>query len=163
MLFDPELRKWDEAEAAEFDPPFCVRVCEGVYAAWALDILTVDDVAPVDVYLTRVGDGEHFLEFREFLARFPTGPLGELLPLYGVCDDPNQLMSHPVFSWAQSSDLKIVFGVYPIRKSDQPPQCGWRWEKWGEYIGVRERRADYLYDEPEIDVVWVFQAYCKVE
>lgn len=36
---------------------------------------------------------------------------------------------------------------------------GWRWEKWGPYIGTQRSVADYLHDEPDIDYVYTFHVY----
>jgi len=43
----------------------------------------------------------------------------------------------------------ISFEVF--KKSEEPPSSGWRWCRWGEYIGTQEPKADYLYDEPFIE------------
>lgn len=53
-------------------------------------------------------------------------------------------------------EIEYVVKVTPILKSHEPKEYGWRWEKWGEYIGTRESKAEYLYDEPEIETIFVF-------
>ncbi|MNC81295.1 hypothetical protein D3C75_1343800 [compost metagenome] len=56
-------------------------------------------------------------------------------------------------------ERKFVVSLAEIRKDEQPEQWGWRWEKWGEYIGTQNSQADYLYDEPEIERVFVYHIY----
>lgn len=36
---------------------------------------------------------------------------------------------------------------------------GWRWHKWGEYIGAHESQCEYLDDEEGIDHVYCFHIY----
>jgi hypothetical protein len=45
-----------------------------------------------------------------------------------------------------------------ISKSDEPAEGGWRWHKWGPYIGDKKPTREYLVNEPEIDAVYVFEA-----
>jgi hypothetical protein len=74
---------------------------------------------------------------------------------YGVCDSPEQVLA----KWPQlATDPRrfvVLFGE--IRKEDQPEQGGWRWHKWGEYIGTKEPQYEYLADEEDIDSVLIFQ------
>lgn len=73
---------------------------------------------------------------------------------FGVCDDPKQITE----KWPEllTSARRFMIGVTPIYRKDQPADGGWRWHKWGEYIGIKTPQHEYLYDEKEIDVVWVF-------
>lgn len=50
-----------------------------------------------------------------------------------------------------------LLGVFftPMVRAEQSPEGGWRWHKWGEYIGDHTPTAEYLYDEPEIERVYV--------
>jgi hypothetical protein len=73
---------------------------------------------------------------------------------YGVCDNADQIKRH--YPEVMESDRKFVICMVPIFKHHQPPRDGWRWEKWGEYIGDLVPQCGYLYDEPEIEVVFVF-------
>lgn len=43
-----------------------------------------------------------------------------------------------------------------LLKSEESSDGGWRWHKWGEYIGTHKPQCEYLHDEPEIEEVWVF-------
>jgi len=76
---------------------------------------------------------------------------------YGIADNVEQIKQY--YQDQINSDAKIVINLTEIRKDNQPENGGWRWEKWGKYIGTRESKADYIYDEPEIDSVYVFHVY----
>lgn len=86
--------------------------------------------------------------------------LGEFGP-YGVCDSPEQFMEKMGAILANSQRRFVVSFVH-LHKSDQSPKGGWRWHKWGEYIGNQSPRCEYLYDEPEISEVWTFHVYEQV-
>lgn len=83
---------------------------------------------------------------------------------YGVCDSIEQWKKiyGPVL---EPSPRHFVVAFTPVLKSEQPEQGGWRWHKWGPYIGnQREMGGDYevheyLYDEPKCDVIYVFHIY----
>ncbi len=76
---------------------------------------------------------------------------------YGVCDNPMQILArwpHLVYS-----EEKYAITCVKIRKEDQSDWGGWRWHKWGEYIGVRHPKREYIYDEPVIRQVFTFHIY----
>lgn len=76
---------------------------------------------------------------------------------YGVCDTWEQILA----KWPElkTMDRTFVIGVSPIYRADQPSYGGWRWHKWGEYIGSHDPQYEYLYDEKGIDVVYCFAIY----
>jgi hypothetical protein len=76
---------------------------------------------------------------------------------YGVCDQPMQVIQR----WPQiaTDERPFILAFDKVRRADQPAEGGWRWHKWGRYIGNREPKHEYLYDEPEIDSVYLFQIY----
>ncbi len=75
--------------------------------------------------------------------------------LNGVCDSlENFLEVHPQFATCEDN---VVVTLTPISKCDEPEEYGWRWHKWGEYIGHQNPQREYLYDEPEIEQVYIFQ------
>lgn len=73
---------------------------------------------------------------------------------YGVCDHWEQIIER----WPQivSSPRRFVIGLTEVRREDES-EGGWRWHKWGEYIGTFEHQREYLYDEVGIDSVWTFE------
>lgn len=88
------------------------------------------------------------------------GPDEQSFGCYGVCDSPTQFMAHAIGQWLAASDRKFVVSFTCIRKAEQPEDGGWRWHKWGEYIGEKDPQYEYLYDEcPEITEVYVYHVY----
>jgi hypothetical protein len=84
----------------------------------------------------------------------------DLKEFYGVADSVEQIINHPEYKkqFIDSED-KFVLCVTPIYREHQPKHGGWRWHKWGEYIGDHEIQCEYLYNEKDIDVVYVFHFY----
>lgn len=76
----------------------------------------------------------------------------------GVCDSPEQFKRKAGALLEEAGD-EFVVSFVRIAKDEQPSDGGWRWHKWGGYIGERQPRADYLYDEPEIDEVYTYHVY----
>lgn len=76
---------------------------------------------------------------------------------YGVCDSWEQLK--PLLpKTIQSKDCFVIF-LTCIKKSEEPSDGGWRWHKWGKYVGVQEPAQEYLYDEAHIEEVYIFHIY----
>ncbi len=82
---------------------------------------------------------------------------GYLSP-FGVCDSIEQWKEH-CKALIDHPTLKVFASFCEIRKDEQPKKGGWRWHKWGPYIGVHEPQCEYLYDEPEIESVFVYHTY----
>lgn len=77
---------------------------------------------------------------------------------YGVCDTPEQLTEK--FPQIEADPRRFVIHFAHISKKDQSPQGGWRWHKWGQYVGDGEPTCEYLYDEPGFDDgVYVYHIY----
>lgn len=75
---------------------------------------------------------------------------------FGVCDTPEQLLSMYDFD----ADPRRFFITFTeMRKDEQSDWGGWRWHKWGEYLGTQDPQCEYLYDEPVIESVYVFHIY----
>jgi hypothetical protein len=75
---------------------------------------------------------------------------------YGVCDSPEQLLSIYDFD---ADPRKFCISFVKIEKATQPSEYGWRWHKWGEYVGNQNPQHEYIHDEPEIDVVYTYHVY----
>jgi hypothetical protein len=84
--------------------------------------------------------------------------LPDIPPEYGVCDTPEQFIGRYKAA-LEASPHSFVVSFTIVRKSEQYAQGGWRWHKWGPYIGDKERQCEYLYDEPEIDQATVYHIY----
>lgn len=77
---------------------------------------------------------------------------------YGVCDYPEQLIER-ASSLETDPVRKFVVTFTRVTKASQPSDGGWRWHKWGPYIGDKKPTMEYLYDEPEIDEIFAFHIY----
>lgn len=80
---------------------------------------------------------------------------------YGVCDDLANLLS--VYPELKNSNRQFVVSMTKIDRNEQDEKGGWRWHKWGDYIGVQEPTCEYIYDEPGIERVYCFHIYEKIE
>lgn len=74
---------------------------------------------------------------------------------FGVCDDFTQIIAKCP-ELVDDRNRKFAIAVCEIIKSKQPAQGGWRWHKWGPYIGTKKPTTEYLYDETEISSVFVY-------
>lgn len=95
----------------------------------------------------------HFMEGYE---HYPETAVGS----YGVCDSVEQLLS--ACPELEAPGREFVVTVTPIRKDAEPDTGGWRWHKWGMYIGTQNPQCEYIYDEPSIEEVLCFHIYEKV-
>jgi hypothetical protein len=82
----------------------------------------------------------------------------DTLSAYGVCDSPAQFMA-VAGEYLDKSPRAFAVSFTEIRRADQPPEGGWRWHKWGPYIGACKPTTEYLYDERFIDSVFVYHVY----
>lgn len=84
------------------------------------------------------------------------------LTSYGVADNIEQVKER-YSNVISNPDVQVCIALMPIFKSHEPEDGGWRWHKWGEYIGTQNPQCEYLYDEPDIDVVLCFHVYVVEE
>lgn len=85
--------------------------------------------------------------------RCPHLPCGDI-DCVGVCDNLQQLLEY--VPEVISSERKFVITLTKILKRNQSPTGGWRWHKWGPYIGTQNPQHEYLYDEENIKEVFVY-------
>ena len=84
----------------------------------------------------------------------------DVLDSYGVCDNFEQVLAlYPL----NEIDGNFSISFTPMYKKDQPKVGGWKWHKWGNYIGTQESQYEYLYDEKNIDLVYVYHIYKWLE
>lgn len=75
---------------------------------------------------------------------------------YGVADTIDQILEyHADFI---SGEAPQVLSVCRIKRDEQG-ESGWRWHKWGQYIGTQEPTTEYIKDEPVIEEVLVYSIY----
>ena len=78
----------------------------------------------------------------------------------GVCDNYKQIIERDEDAIAcVNSDKHFIIVLCKISKKEQPDVGGWRWHKWGKYIGDQNPMCEYIADEPEIDFVYVYNLY----
>lgn len=76
---------------------------------------------------------------------------------YGICDAYEQVLaSCPEI---ESSTKEYLVCVTPVERADQPEVGGWRWHKWGPYIGAQIITREYLFDESLIERVLYYHVY----
>jgi len=62
---------------------------------------------------------------------------------YGVCDSPDQFIER--YDVILESDNRRLFVTFlRIEKRKQPMRGGWRWHKWGPYIGEKNPQHEYI-------------------
>lgn len=80
---------------------------------------------------------------------------------YGVADNASQVLDYYYSLYEQNKEYmkeqRFIIMLTPIFKEDQPENGGWRWHKWGQYIGKFEPENEYLFDETGIDYVYCFK------
>lgn len=123
-------------------------------------------IAVSDLNYKHILDASKSFPYKSYQSKYQSTPIIEdaLSWTYGVADNLDQIHEYITKTVksiqkdynSPSDEVFILVTVTPIFKNDQPSTHGWRWHKWGEYIGIREPKCEYLYDEPEIDTVFVF-------
>lgn len=130
------------------------------------------------VGIYRIGHfgSSHFLRSWEQYPSFDSIPVTDTMPAhmkedayegqlsrnaYGVCDSVEQLLAH--FPELEAPGREFVVTITEVRKENQSPDGGWRWHKWGPYIGTHEPQCEYLYDEKGIEAVLVYHIYERID
>ena len=82
---------------------------------------------------------------------------------YGVCDNASQALDYFDSLSKEleeyTKDKAFVILLVPMIREKEPETDGWRWHKWGPYIGKFEPKCEYLYDEKGIDFIYCFHIY----
>lgn len=141
MLVDAKFRRPDQtmsmilALAGGGGPVIPERIGEGMYLCghWSIDQLTAVR--------------KRYLEDEWTSLDFATS---------GVCDTPEQAVEK---LGLRDRPEHVFVTFVRIRRDDQPRSGGWRWHKWGDYIGDKEPQFEYLHDEPDIEEVYTFSVY----
>lgn len=120
------------------------------------------DAKPIKegIYLIQGFGSTAFLPDYEHYPEFTSTGHDTYRGCYGVCDNVEQLLAH--YPELEMSERKFVVTMTSVKKSEQPGDGGWRWHKWGEYIGTQDPQYEYLYDEKNIEEVFCFHIYEKL-
>jgi len=130
-----------EKEKKEFRKVFTLpKNYKGFRGIYTGGVLTPDSYLPND-------------KVKSFPDRMPLG-----VENYGVADNIDQV----IFLYGnilEEDERKWFIHFDVIKKKHQPKLWGWRWHKWGPYIGCQEPTEEYLKDEPKIKKVIIFHLY----
>ena len=77
--------------------------------------------------------------------------------MHGVCDNYQQILKMYDFILNDPNE-KFFISLTRVRR-DQETKGGWRWEKWGTYIGKQKPTTEYIVDEPLIEEVFCYTIY----
>ena len=69
----------------------------------------------------------------------------------GVCDNINQIL-HNYHTLLIDANKLFVIVTHKIYQNDQPSKMGWRWKKFGPYIGEHDIENEYLYNDDLSDI-----------
>lgn len=161
----PDMKFPDIAESA--DDIFCpyVNVINNEDNKKYLDILDTmenfDGIYKGDNYHIKIENHSDY-SFRkdpyDYIGTLET----EVITPYGVADNATQVVEYfKDFEKRNNIDLgDCVICMHPIVKEFQPDEGGWRWHKWGRYIGVKDPQCEYIKEENDsIKMVWCFHIY----
>ena len=77
---------------------------------------------------------------------------------YGVSDNIQQVLNR-FKDKIEDPNNKYVITFTPVSSEEQPDKGGWRWHKWGEYIGTQNPEFEYLADEESIELIYCYHVY----
>jgi hypothetical protein len=98
------------------------------------------------------------LYIKEKIERYPELKISPYGVPYGVCDSPKQF-EEKYGQLIKQSEKKFFVSFVRLQKKHESPTGGWRWHKWGPYIGKQKPKCEYLYDEPIINEVYTYHIY----
>ena len=129
-----------------------------------IDMLKTFYISKTEDYFHKIKDGIYYINYDfnaeqeiERLTSYKLKHKYEISKYDGVCDNADQILSK--YSDIVTSGLLYCIFMTPVYRKDEPEEYGWRWHKWGEYIGDHNIECEYLYDEVGIDMVYVFSVY----
>lgn len=76
---------------------------------------------------------------------------------YGLADNEEQVLER----YKHLADRKEQFVIFmtPMYRKFESSWGGFRFHKWGEYIGTHDLTCEYLYDQTDIDVIYVYHVH----
>lgn len=121
------------------------KMDDGVYQYWDFNEIHLPDYMFESYFKAKLWDDDEF-PYMDFYG-------------YGVCDNYQQVFDRDenVRKWVDDPDKKFVLQMCYVSKKSQPEWGGWRWHKWGEYIGDQKPKCEYLHDEPDIEGVFCYR------
>lgn len=83
---------------------------------------------------------------------------------YGVCDSLDDILRlYPILE--ADPERAFVVTMKRVRRNlaNKGQGGGWRWHKWGAYIGKQKPTTEYLDDEPDIEQVFCYHIFEKTK
>lgn len=77
-------------------------------------------------------------------------------PENGVVDSPEQLLE---LVDLDALPIPVAVTMVEIQRGDQPSSGGWRYHKWGPYLGTQNPQHEYLHDDTHIERVFTYHIY----
>ena len=158
-----EYPEWNHPKVTTLDQEFAPYARFSALDDWKKYIILQQDYRKDfnSIYVCGLNDN-HTLER---LTNYRDAKSGSYSPIYwqdyGVADNASQIMDYYDKLYNEHSDYmdnhKFVILLTPIFREDQPEYGGWRWHKWGPYLGVHNIKCEYLYNEKGIDYVYAFK------
>jgi len=158
---DPTHEFWKESYSEPTEIDHILQEAKGVYLVSTLNFEhtiesnTANELDGGAYGMFDINTGEYTTNREKILEKMVEGV--KLSDGYGICDNYEQVLER--YPFINFSDKKYVLVLSPIFKKHQPENGGWRWHKWGEYIGTHDIKHEYLYDEEGIEHVFVFHLY----
>ena len=75
----------------------------------------------------------------------------------GTCDNVQQILDE--YPELQDPNRQFMVLLQKVVRAEQPAKGGWRWHKWGPYLGSFEPEHEYIYDETGIEQVLIYHIY----
>jgi hypothetical protein len=151
------LKVWDSLSAREQANMIPERIQQGVWDGGLNPVYLCANQDKLDDFVMRRSNMFQTFEDEREAWDFFRQEGFKFLSCYGVCDSPENLLEHPDYKEILNHpQRRFTVFLAEIRKEDQGER-GWRWHKWGPYIGAHEPQYEYLADEEGIERVFVFQ------
>lgn len=74
-----------------------------------------------------------------------------------LCDGYKDIIKY--YPELKDENRKFFVILYPIFRKFQPKHGGFRYWKYGKYIGKRKLKNEYLYDDKHIDMIYKYNIY----
>lgn len=143
---------WKTMSAEEQQAFIPQRIQEGVYLSGLNPRYDIEE--QLDYFAKSMGNLLHRFDDERDPFRFLCD-VG-MISCYGVCDGVENLLTHPDYAEILNGPRTFSVFLCEIQKEGQGER-GWRWHKWGPYIGAHEPKHEYLADEEGIERVFVFE------
>jgi len=139
---DPEIQAW----LTEFDLPIPQEIEPGVIGC---------SIANFDFF---IWDAKTNVPFYMRYPSFESEGPDDYMDSYGVCDSPQQFLDR--FKARLVNDPRPLCVTFTHVCKVPGNREGWRWHKWGTYIGTGTPECEYLDDEPGFENgVYVYTIY----